>query len=158
MLEDEMVKALIKRARKLGVTVATAESITGGGVGEAITAIPGSSDIFLGGIIAYSDASKVSQLGVPKRMLTKYSAVSEEVARTMAESARAHFKADYAIATTGVAGPGKAYGQRVGTVWIAIAGKRETTAIQLALSGDRASVRQAVIESAIAAFTRILAP
>ena len=74
----------------------------------------------------------------------------------MAEGVRATFKADFGIATTGVAGPGKAYGQRAGTVWIAIAGKGETTAFQLSLAGDRAAVRQAVIESAIAAFTRIL--
>ena len=158
MADDEAVKALVKRARKLGITVATAESITGGGLGEAITSIAGSSDIYRGGIIAYSDALKISHLEIPKRMLTKHTAISEEVARAMAESVRRGCKADYGISTTGVAGPGKAYGQRAGTVWIAIASKRETTAIQLALSGDRASVRQAVIESAIAAFTRILAP
>ena len=156
MSNDELVKALIKRAKKLGITVATAESITGGGLGEAITAVAGSSDIYLGGVIAYSDAAKVAHLGVPKRILTKHTAVSEEVAILMAEKVRAEFKADYGISTTGVAGPGKAYGQRAGTVWIGIASKRESAAFQLALSGDRASVRQAVIESAIAAFTRIL--
>ena len=156
MAENESVKALVKRARKLGITIATAESITGGGLGEAITSIAGSSEIYRGGVIAYSDAIKVSHLEIPKRMLTQHTAVSEEVARAMAESVRAQYTADYGISTTGVAGPGKAYGQRAGTVWIAIASKRETTVIQLALSGDRASVRQVVIESAIATFTRIL--
>ena len=155
---EEVLAALVKRAKKLGVTVATAESITGGGVGEAITSISGSSSTYLGGIIAYSDASKVAHLAIPKRILTKHTAVSEEVARLMAENVRAEFKADYGISTTGVAGPGRAYGHRAGTVWIAIASKRETISIQLALGGDRAAIRQAVIESAIAAFARILAP
>ena len=90
--------------------------------------------------------------------MTKHTAVSEEVARTMAESVRAEFKSDYAISTTGVAGPGKAYGQQAGTVWVAIASKRETVVISLAISGDRATVRHATIESALATFARILIP
>lgn len=155
-MQDELAAALVKKLRKLGVTVATAESITGGGLGENFTAIRGSSDIYLGGVITYSDASKTALLDIPRRVITKETAVSEVVARQMAENVRTLFKADYGISTTGVAGPGKAYGQRAGTAWIAIASKRETVALQLALSGDRAAVRQAVNESAIAAFARIL--
>ena len=76
----------------------------------------------------------------------------------MARGARAQFKTDYAISTTGVAGPGRAYGQKVGTVWIAIDSKAGTTSVQLALAGSRAEIRHATIESAIATFTRILIP
>ena len=108
--------------------------------------------------MSYSDASKTKFLGIPKRVLTKSSAVSEIVATSMAESVRREFGADFAIATTGVAGPGKAYGQKAGTVWVAIASKRETVTIALALTGDRDSIRKATIESALACLSRILIP
>lgn len=154
VLAEEVVRLLKKKK----LTLASAESITGGALAAALTDIAGSSEVFLGGIVAYSDPAKTKFLHVAKRILTKRTAVSEEVARTMAESARAEFKSDYAISTTGVAGPGKAYGQKAGTVWIAIAGKGETVVISLALSGDRAAVRHATIESALATFARILIP
>ncbi|CAB4531909.1 unannotated protein [freshwater metagenome] len=154
VLAEEVVRLLKKKK----LTLASAESITGGALAAALTDIAGSSEVFLGGIVAYSDPAKTKFLHVAKRILTKHTAVSEEVARTMAESARAEFKSDYAISTTGVAGPGKAYGQKAGTVWIAIAGKGETVVISLALSGDRAAVRHATIESALATFARILIP
>ena len=76
----------------------------------------------------------------------------------MAEAARREFGADFAIATTGVAGPGRAYGQKAGTVWIAIASKKETITVELALTGDRDSIRKATIESALACLSRILIP
>lgn len=155
-MSEDLIAPLVKRMRKLGLTLATAESITGGGLGELITSVAGSSEIYLGGVITYSDASKISQLEIPRRIITKHTAVSEEVARLMAENVRTLFKADYGISTTGVAGPGKAYGQKAGTAWVAIASKGQTHALQLALSGDRAAIRQAVNESAIAAFARIL--
>jgi nicotinamide-nucleotide amidase len=95
-------------------------------------------------------------LDVPKKLITKHTAVSEEVAKEMATSARNLFKTDYAISTTGVAGPGKAYGKSAGTVWLAIASKKEVIAVELSISGDRATVRNATIESALATFSRIL--
>lgn len=147
---------IIRVMKRRGLTLATAESITGGGLGEAITSISGSSAVYQGGFITYSDVSKLKFLGVQKRILNKYTAVSEEVAIEMAKSARAQFKVDYAISTTGVAGPGRAYGQKVGTVWIAIDGPSGTTSVRLALSGSRADIRHATIESALATFTRIL--
>jgi nicotinamide-nucleotide amidase len=149
-------KELVRTLKKKGLTVATAESITAGGLAAAITEISGASDVFLGGTIAYSDSIKTKILGVPKRLLTKHTAVSEEVAIAMATAVRSEFKSDYAIATTGVAGPGKAYGQKAGTVWIAIVSKSTQQSIALDISGDRASVRHATIESALAAFSRIL--
>ena len=154
----DQVAALIKVMKKRKLTLATAESITGGGLASAITDVAGSSAIFLGSIVTYSDASKTKILGIPKRILTKSTAVSEVVAQQMAESARTQFGADFAIATTGVAGPGKAYGQKAGTVWIAIASKKETMTIELALSGDRDAVRKSTIESALACLSRILTP
>ena len=153
-----LAQSIVKALKRKKLTLATAESITGGGLGEIITSIPGSSAIYLGGIISYSDVSKTRFLSVPKRTLTKHTAVSEEVAMLMAQQVRAQFKSDFAIATTGVAGPGRAYGQRVGTVWIAIDSESGTATSQLALSGTRAEIRHATIESALASFSRILIP
>src|ERR1035437_9020918 len=144
--------------KRKGLTISTAESITGGGLGESLTSISGSSAVFQGGLITYSDVSKTKFLGITKRTLNKHTAVSETVAIEMAQQVRAQFKTDYSISTTGVAGPGKAYGQKAGTVWIAIDSKSGTIVVQLALSGTRAEIRHATIESALATFTRILIP
>jgi len=147
---------VVNQLKKSGKTLAVAESLTGGGLGAAITEVAGSSEVFLGGITTYSDLSKTKLLEVSKKMITKHTAVSEEVAKEMAANARNLFKSDYAISTTGVAGPGKAYGKTSGTVWMAIASKKEVIAIELSISGDRATVRNATIESALATFSRIL--
>lgn len=147
---------VVRRLKRKKLTVATAESITGGGVAEEITSVAGSSAVFLGGYVSYSDESKVKLLGISRRTLSMKTAVSEEVAREMAQATLRNFGSDYAIATTGVAGPGKAYGQRAGTVWIAIASNKETLVVELHLAGDRQSIRHATIASALATFERIL--
>ena len=149
---------IVRALKRKGFTVSTAESITAGGVGEALTQVSGASAVYQGGFITYSDVSKTKFLGIPKRILTKYTAVSEEVAIGIAKSVREQFKTDFSIATTGVAGPGSAYCQKKGTVWIAIDSKAGTSTVQLALAGDRAQIRHATIESALATFTRILIP
>jgi PncC family amidohydrolase len=154
MIATSVVKKLLKKKATLSV----AESITGGGLAAAITEVAGSSSVFLGGVIAYADEIKINELKVDSKTLKKFTAVSEEVAKEMAAGARKKFNTDYAIATTGVAGPGKAYGQKAGTVWIAIASKKEVFAIALALSGSRDLIRHATIESALASFERILKP
>jgi nicotinamide-nucleotide amidase len=154
VIANSVVKKLIKKK----VTLSVAESITGGGLAAAITEVAGSSKVFLGGVIAYADEIKINELKVDAKTLKKFTAVSEEVAKEMATGARKKFNTDYAIATTGVAGPGKAYGQKAGTVWIAIASKKEVFAIALALSGSRDLIRHATIESALASFERILKP
>jgi len=154
VIANSVVKKLIKKKASLSV----AESITGGGLAAAITEVAGSSKVFLGGVIAYADEIKINELKVDAKTLKKFTAVSEEVAKEMAVGARKKFNTDYAIATTGVAGPGKAYGQKAGTVWIAIASKKEVFAIALALSGSRDLIRHATIESALASFERILKP
>jgi len=158
MTDFPLAQDVVKRLKRKKMTLATAESITGGGLGAAITSVPGASDVFLGGLITYSDQSKTKFLDIAKRILTKHTAVSEEVAIAMAQSARKQFGTDYAIATTGVAGPGKAYGQKAGTVWVAIDSKKGPVTLCLALSGTREDIRHATIQSALAAFTRILIP
>lgn len=153
-----IASAVVKRLTKKKATLSVAESITGGGLAAAITEVAGSSKVFLGGVIAYADEIKINQLDVDAKTLKKFTAVSEEVAKEMAIGVRKKFNSDYAIATTGVAGPGKAYGQKSGTVWVAIASKKEVFAIALALSGSRDLIRHATIESALASFERILKP
>jgi len=104
----ELATTVVNQLKKSGKTLAVAESLTGGGLGAAITEVAGSSEVFLGGITTYSDLSKTKLLEVSKKLITKHTAVSEEVAKEMAANARNLFKSDYAISTTGVAGPGKA--------------------------------------------------
>ncbi len=156
VLPHPLAKEIVKKLKAKKLTLAVAESITGGALAAAITDVPGSSLVFLGGIVTYSDTAKTKFLAIPKRILTKHTAVSETVAIAMAESVRAQFGSDFAIATTGVAGPGKAYDQKAGTVWLAIANKKSTFSVQLALSGDRAAIRHASVGSALATFARIL--
>jgi len=153
-----IAQSVVKKLTKKKATLSVAESITGGGLASAITEVSGSSKVFVGGVIAYEDSLKISELKVDAKTLKKFTAVSEEVAKEMATGALKKFKTDYAIATTGVAGPGKAYGQKAGTVWVAIASKKEVFAIALSLSGSRDLIRHATIESALASFERILKP
>ena len=154
IIAKSVIKALIKAKKSISV----AESITGGGLASALTDITGASKVFVGGVVAYSDQIKVSELGVSKSDLKKYGPVSEEIVRQMADGALLKFKTDYAIATTGVAGPGSAYGQKAGTAWIGLASKKERITIALSLTGDRESIRHATIASALAAIERILTP
>ena len=153
-----IAQSVVKKLTKKKATLSVAESITGGGLAAAITDVAGSSRVFMGGVIAYDDAIKISELKVDAKTLKKFTAVSEEVAKEMAAGALKKFKTDYAIATTGVAGPGKAYGQKAGTVWVAIASKKEVFTIALSLPGSRDLIRHATIESALASFERILKP
>lgn len=154
-LKAEVLVKKLKRAKK---TIAVVESITGGGLAHVITEVPGASEVFLGGVVAYSDSIKRKKLKISSTLLKKESSVSESVVRKMAEEIRSDFGSDYGIATSGVAGPGPAYGKKAGTVWIAIASKKETIAFELAIKGDRSAVRHATIESAIATLERILTP
>jgi nicotinamide-nucleotide amidase len=158
MTEEQLTKQIIKKLSRLKKSVAVAESITAGGLAQQLTTIPGSSKVFLGGVIAYSDDAKISKLSISKSDLKKYSPVSEVVAIEMAKNIRIAFKSDFAISTTGVAGPGPAYGQRAGTVWVGVASKKESFAIALSLSGNREAIRHATIISALAALERILKP
>lgn len=109
--------------RASGATLTVAESCTGGLLAERITAVPGSSDYFLGGVVTYSNVWKTRMLGVPESLLAEHGAVSEAVARAMAEGARRNFAADYSLSITGVAGPGGGSDEKpVGTVHLGLAG------------------------------------
>jgi len=117
-------KSIIALATEKGLTIGTAESCTGGLIGGAITAIPGSSAIFKGGIIAYDNAIKTKLLGVSPSVLGKYGAVSEKTAERMAAGARERLSVDIALSVTGIAGPGGGTEDKpVGTVWMGIATK-----------------------------------
>jgi nicotinamide-nucleotide amidase len=117
--ESDLAALVLDEARSRGVRLAVAESCTGGLVGARLTEVPGSSEVFVGGVIAYDNALKVDLLGVPETLMAEHGAVSEPVARAMAEGAAQRFGVAAAISVTGVAGPGGGTAEKpVGTVWI----------------------------------------
>lgn len=124
MSEIPLPVQVLDAARKRGLTIATAESCTGGLVSAALTDIAGSSDVFDRGFVTYSYPAKTAMLGVPTAMLAEHGAVSEPVARAMATGARAAAGVDLAVAVTGVAGPGASEAKPEGLVWFAVAGPR----------------------------------
>jgi nicotinamide-nucleotide amidase len=148
-------QSIIEILTSRGQTLAVAESLTGGGLGFALTQVPGASAVFLGGIISYTTEVKVRELGVGQSIVDQYKVVSEEVAIEMAEGAKNKFATTWAVSTTGVAGPGDYQGVREGTVWIAIRGPINQS-LTLTLDGGRDGVRQGAISSAIGTFARIL--
>jgi len=132
------------------VTVAAAESLTGGSVAARITAISGSSNYFLGSIVAYSNTAKASLLAVSQETLDTRGAVSAECAREMAQGARRTFGADVAVATTGIAGPGGATDRKaVGLVYVGFAGPDGVSAEEFHFPGGRAVVTDAATEAAL---------
>ena len=148
-------KTVVMRLSERAETVSVAESITAGGLGHAITTAPGASQVFLGGVIAYSNEVKENILGVDGALINEFSVVSEEVANAMADAVRQKFGTTWGIATTGVAGPGDYQGIPEGTVWVAIRGPVNQS-IQLQLDSGREAIRTGAISSAIGAFARIL--
>jgi PncC family amidohydrolase len=137
-------------AGRTDVTVAAAESCTGGEVGHRITSLAGSSDYFLGSIVTYANSAKAHLLGVPQSILDSVGAVSEECARAMAEGARAAFGATIAVSTTGIAGPGGATARKpVGLVYIALATEHGTVVEEHHFAGERTAVIDAASERAL---------
>jgi len=121
--DDSLASVVLELLRRRGQTLAVAESCTGGGIGAALAAVPGASDVFLGGVIAYANAVKQGLLDVPAELLAAHGAVSDPVARAMAEGARRATGAHWAMAVTGIAGPGGGSADKpVGLVHIAVAG------------------------------------
>ena len=149
------MKDVIASLKSRNETLSTAESITGGGLGYAITSVPGTSDIYVGGSIAYHREIKESHLGISADLINSKTVYSEEVAFAMAQGALDTFKTTWAIATTGVAGPEASDGVAAGTVWVAIVGPIAQS-IQLALDGERENIRSGTVASAIGTFARIL--
>jgi len=142
-----------------GKTLVTAESLTGGGIGAALTQVSGASAVYKGGIISYTNAVKHGILGVPLETLDQYGAVSEHVAKAMAEGACRVLEADIAVSVTGLAGPtGDEFGNPVGTVFIGYSDSKVTQVKQCLFSGDRESIRNQTIEAALNLFLSMLTP
>jgi nicotinamide-nucleotide amidase len=137
--EESLEMVVGKLLREAEKTVSTAESCTGGNIAHLLTSVPGSSAYFKGSIIAYDNSIKTQLLGVQDYVLTKYGAVSENTAKEMAAGARSLLRTDYAVATTGIAGPdGGTETKPVGTIWIAVSSERGTVSEKRSFGNDRA--------------------
>jgi nicotinamide-nucleotide amidase len=148
---------VLELLRTRGLTLATAESCTGGLVGARLTDVPGSSDVFLGGAIVYSDVAKQEQLGVSAATLAAHGAVSAEVAAELARGARERLRADVAVAVTGIAGPGGGTPDKpVGLVFVHAAGPTGERALRLDFPGDRETIRGRATVSALHLVRRLL--
>lgn len=134
-----------------GQTVSCAESITGGSLADALTATPGASESFVGGVVSYATEIKTGLLGVPEDVVTEFGVVSAPCAAAMAEGVRRLMGTDWAVSTTGVAGPDSQEDQPVGRVYVGVAGPGGTTTAELALSGGRADIRAAAVRHAVEA-------
>jgi len=133
-----------------GKTLVTAESCTGGGIGAALTAVPGSSAVYKGGVICYTNWVKQNVLGVEEKTLAECGAVSEPVAIQMAKGAQNALRSDIALSVTGLAGPtGDDYGNPVGTVFIGYCDRKKAYAKKFLFSGDREAVRTQAVKSAL---------
>ena len=133
-----------------GTTLSTAESVTGGGIGMTITSNEGASEIYKGGVIAYTNEMKEQLLGISHELLETKGAVSMEVAEAMAESARKLTGTDVALSVTGLAGPGgDAFGNPIGTVFIGYSDEKITVSKEFHFAGNRAAVRQQTIIEAL---------
>ena len=152
-LEEVIVKLLVQRNQ----TVAVAESCTGGLLANRITNVPGASAVFFAGYVCYANQAKMDMLDVDPQLIEKHGAVSEQVARALAEHARACARSDYALATTGVAGPsGGSPEKPVGTVYIALAASGETIAKKFFFPTDRETFKQIVTQTALELLRRKL--
>ncbi len=157
--DADLASVVLEICRAKRVTVAVAESCTGGMLGQRLTAIAGSSDVFHGGIIAYDNDVKLKLLGVSDAILTSHGAVSVECASAMAAGARARLGTKIGVSITGIAGPGGGTSEKpVGTVCIAIDGEGVSGAKLLRLIGDREEIRQRSAQSALDMVRRALQP
>ena len=133
-----------------GKSLVTAESLTGGGIGRALTAVPGSSEVYKGGVICYTNWVKENILEIEPSLIKKYGAVSIPVAASMALNARLMMEADIGLSVTGLAGPGgDEYGNPVGTVCIGYSSNEGSFTKQFRFSGDREEVRNHAIHAAL---------
>jgi nicotinamide-nucleotide amidase len=151
---EEMV---VGAAGAQGLTIATAESCTGGLVGARLTGVPGASAVYVGGVISYSDDVKRQELGVADETLREHGAVSAEAAREMAAGARGRLAADVAVAVTGIAGPdGGTPEKPVGLVYLHAVGPMGDSALRVTLPGDREAVRTRATNLALHMLRRLL--
>ena len=153
----DLAAAVLDACRARGLSIAVGESCTGGLLGERLTNIPGSSDVFVGGVIAYANEIKTSLLDVPAAMIREHGAVSEPVVRAMATGARNRTGAEVGIGITGVAGPdGGTPEKPVGTVWVGVDFAGEVRSVLLHSWGDRQEVRQRAAQAALNLVRRAL--
>ncbi len=154
---ESTVSDLASILKRYKLSLACAESCTGGLASAAITGRPGSSDYFLGGVVAYSNTAKTHLLLVDANTLDKKGAVSEEAAREMACGAAAAFKADCAFSITGIAGPdGGSQEKPTGTVWFGFSVRESTHVEKMRFPGDRATVREFAVDFALSRITRLI--
>ena len=146
----EIASELIGLAQDQALTIGTAESCTGGMIAAALTSVPGSSEVFKGSVVSYSNEIKIALLGVDGDTLSRNGAVSEEVALQMAQGARRALNVDVAVSSTGIAGPGGGSAEKpVGTVWIAVSGDYGQAASRYHFKGGRDQVREATVRAAL---------
>jgi nicotinamide-nucleotide amidase len=156
--ERPVAELVLERCRDLGLTLATAESCTGGLVAAALTEIPGSSDVFVGSVVAYANDVKAAALGVSDELLVAYGAVSAEAAGAMAQGARERLRADVAVSVTGVAGPGGGTAEKpVGLVYVGVAAPEAADVRELHLGGTRAEIRERATAVSLHEVRRLLA-
>ncbi|MEW6566582.1 MAG: CinA family protein [Chloroflexota bacterium] len=156
-MEEGLEVRVGRLLRQQGWTLALGESCTGGLVGHRITNVPGSSDYFLGGVVAYAYEAKERLLHVRHETLCRHGAVSRETVLEMAKGARVVLGADVGLAITGIAGPGGGLPEKpVGLMWIAVSTRRAEVAESHIFSGDRLSVKEQSSDAALALLARVL--
>lgn len=149
--ESAVETRLVAACKERGVTIATAESCTGGLIAARITSVPGASAVFIGGMVSYANAVKLELLGVPQALLESVGAVSAECAEAMASGVRERMKADVSASVTGIAGPDGGTPQKpVGLVYLGAATASGVRVERCLFSGDREAVRRQAVERALA--------
>ena len=155
---DSVEALVLETCRHRGLTLATAESCTGGMVAERLTSVPGASDVFVGAIVSYADGIKVAGLGVPAALIAAHGAVSAEVAAAMAHGARKRLGADVAVAVTGIAGPdGGSAEKPVGLVYLHAVSPHGELATDFSYGGDRETVRKRATVTALHLVRKLVA-
>ena len=157
MRTEELARAVVTALKARGKTLSTAESCTGGGIGHALTAVPGSSAVYLGGVISYTNGVKEKLLGVPHATLETCGAVSPETARAMARGVRTALGTDLSLSVTGLAGPdGDGSGKPVGLVYVGCCTGGGTEVREYRFSGGRQSVRAQAVQAALELLLTVL--
>jgi len=150
LIDEKLLDNVSFKLKKQGMTIATAESCTGGLIAHALTNISGSSDYFDRGVVSYTNKSKIELLGVPEVLIKKHGAVSEEVAKAMADGIRKKSKVDIGLATTGIAGPtGGTKDKPVGLVYIAVSNSDRTLVKKFQFTGNRLENKESTCNAAL---------